>query len=101
MIAMTMVTLSSTRFSKNAHSFYEVIVLHKSIGIQMVKMFYSFVVTPIPELARKSTQAHQNDLASGKLTDMPPIPPIETIQLQFPPIIQFSSHQGRQMVVSI
>ena len=32
---------------------------------------------------RKATQYLHNDMASGKLTDMPPIPSIETIRLQF------------------
>ena len=37
------------------------------------------------DLMRKATQALHNDLVSGKLTDMPPIPSIKTIWLQFVP----------------
>ena len=37
----------------------------------------------IPDLIIKATQDLHNDLASGKMADMPPILSIENIRLQF------------------
>ena len=81
-VAMAMVTLSSTRFPKKNHSLYKVMFLHKRVGIKIVKIIlYGSVDTWIIELKRKETKAIHSDMASGKFTDMPPITLIETIWL--------------------